>query len=116
MSESLLQRDPLDPELTACPFDYYRALRAAGGVFRVPGREFFLVSRYDLVMEVVKDTDTYSSTSGVQVPSAPDGSHMPVGNDVRTLLTADPPEHRQYRCARAPAVPWRKSSPCPVHR
>lgn len=97
MHETLLSRDPLDPTITECPFDYYQALRESGGVFRVPNRNFFLVSRYDLVMQVVKDTETFSSKAGVQVPSAPDGSHRPREGDVRTLLTADPPEHRFYR-------------------
>ena len=97
MHETLLSRDPLDPTITECPFDYYQALRESGGVFRVPNRNFFLVSRYDLVMQVVKDTETFSSKAGVQVPSAPDGSHRLREGDVRTLLTADPPEHRFYR-------------------
>jgi len=97
MNDSLLSKDPLDPAITECPFDYYQALRAAGGVFQVPDRNFFLVSRHDLVMQVVKDTDTFSSKTGVQVPSAPDGSHRPREGVVRTLLTADPPEHRFYR-------------------
>ena len=97
MNGSLLNRDPLDPAITECPFDYYHALREDGGVFQVPDRNFFLVSRYDLVMQVVKDTDTFSSKTGVQVPSAADGSHRPREGIVRTLLTADPPEHRFYR-------------------
>ena len=97
MNDSLLNRDPLDPDITECPFDYYHALREDGGVFQVPDRNFFLVSRYDLVIQVVKDTDTFSSKTGVQVPSAADGSHRPREGMVRTLLTADPPEHRLYR-------------------
>lgn len=97
MNDSLLTRDPLDPDITECPFDYYQALREEGGVFQVPGRNFFLVSRYDLVLQVVKDTDVFSSKTGVQVPSAADGSHRPIEGVVRTLLTADPPEHRLYR-------------------
>lgn len=97
MNDSILNLDPLDPATTECPFDYYQALREDGGVFQVPDRNFFLVSRYDLVMQVVKDTDTFSSKTGVQVPSAADGSHRPREGVVRTLLTADPPEHRFYR-------------------
>lgn len=97
LDQTHLRRDPLDPELMGCPYDYYQALRQNGGVFQVPGRNFFLVSRYDLVMQVVKDTGTFSSAAGVQVPSAADGSHRPRQGDVRTLLTADPPEHRLYR-------------------
>ncbi|HIE89216.1 MAG: hypothetical protein ABGY43_13595 [bacterium] len=32
MNDSLLNRDPLDPAITECPFDYYQALREEGGV------------------------------------------------------------------------------------
>ncbi len=49
MNDSILNRDPLDPATTECPFDYYQALREDGGVFQVPNRNFFLVSRYDPV-------------------------------------------------------------------
>lgn len=93
--------DPLNPDVVECPWNYYRALREQGGVYKVPGRGFFLVSRYDTAMKVLKDTATFSSKSGVAVPRTPDGSHRPpMGDDavtVRTLLTADPPEHRKYR-------------------
>lgn len=93
--------DPLDPAVVECPWDYYRALREAGGVYKVPGRGFFLVGRYDTAMKVLKDTATFSSKAGVAVPRTPDGSHRPPEGDdavtVRTLLTADPPEHRKYR-------------------
>ncbi|MGE0668910.1 MAG: cytochrome P450 [Sphingomonadales bacterium] len=94
----LEKTDPLDPDVVECPWAYYRALREAGGVYRVPGRGFFLVSRYDTAMKVLKDTATFSSKAGVAVPRTPDGSHRPgPGEPVRTLLTADPPEHRKYR-------------------
>jgi cytochrome P450 len=90
--------DPLDPNVVECPWDYYRSLREAGGIHRVPGRGFFLVSRYDTAMKVLKDTATFSSKAGVAVPRTPDGSHRaPEDERVRTLLTADPPEHRKYR-------------------
>lgn len=89
--------DPLDPQTVECPYEFYKALRADGGVYRVPGRGFYLVSRYDTAMNVIKDTDTFSSKAGVAVPSTPDGSHSPEPGAVHTLLTADPPEHRKYR-------------------
>jgi cytochrome P450 len=62
--------DPLDPDTVECPYDFYRALRQHGGVYRVANRGFFLVSRYDTAMQVIKDTDTFSSAAGVAVPSA----------------------------------------------
>lgn len=89
--------DPLRPDIVECPFSYYSALREQGSVYRVPSRGFYLVTRYETAMAVIKDTETFSSVSGVAVPSDPDGRHPANPNDVRTLLTADPPEHRKYR-------------------
>jgi len=89
--------DPLDPVTVECPYEFYKTMREHGGVYRVPGRGFFLVSRYDTAMKVLKDTETFSSKAGVAVPHTPDGSHPANPNEVRTLLTADPPEHRKYR-------------------
>ena len=94
---SLASFDPLDPGTVECPYDFYRALREHGGVYQVPGRGFFLVSRFDTAMQVIKDTDTFSSKSGVAVPRSADGSHWWKEGEVRTLLTADPPDHRKYR-------------------
>jgi cytochrome P450 len=88
--------DPLDPDIVECPYEFYRALRERG-VYRVPQRGFFLVGNYDTAMQVIKDTDTFSSKSGVAVPRTPDGSHPANPREVRTLLTADPPDHRKYR-------------------
>lgn len=59
MTALLDTKGPLDPLITECPFDYYDELRRSGGVFKVPGRNFYLVGRYDLVMQVVKKTRTF---------------------------------------------------------
>ncbi len=90
--------DPLDPETVECPYPYYDALRSHAPVHRVPGHDWFLVSTYDTAIEVLKDPERFSSTSGVGVPSGPGGQHPPPPNArVHTLLTADPPVHGHYR-------------------
>jgi len=89
--------DPLDPETVECPYPFYKALREHGGIYRVPGRGFVLVGNYDLCMQIIKDTETFSSKAGVGVPRGPDGQHPTVEGVAHTLLTADPPEHRKYR-------------------
>jgi len=90
--------DPLSPTTVECPYPYYEALRAHAPVHRVPGREWFLVSTFDLAVEVLKDPATFSSQSGVGVPAGPAGQHPPpAGRRTHTLLTADPPVHARYR-------------------
>lgn len=95
-----------DPEIVECPFPFYQAARKEAPVMKLtaPGSEqsLYLVTRYDLVVEVLKDPGLYSSRF-----------MNPIGRDktdpdieaiydqgwpwVDTLLTSDPPEHRRYR-------------------
>jgi cytochrome P450 len=90
--------DPLDPETVECPFPFYGALREHAPVHRVPGRDWFLVSTFEMAVEVLKDTEAFSSASGVGVPAGPGGQHpQPPSARVHTLLTADPPVHSRYR-------------------
>ena len=93
--------DPLDPDIVECPYEFYRALRERG-VYRVPQRGFFLVGNYDTAMQVIKDTDTFSSKSGVAVPRTPERPRdqglvfqmLEVGGD-RCGCGQDSPAHRQ---------------------
>ncbi len=99
--------DPFDPGFIACPFPAYEALRASGGVTYVDrAKGFWLVTRHDLVKQVVGDPHRFSSESGplgATLPSpelrarlqqvAPGGRR----GDVPTLLTLDPPAHTRNR-------------------
>jgi len=90
--------DPLDPDTVECPFPFYDSLLEHAPVHRVPGRAWFLVSTFELVVEVLKNPDLFSSASGVGVPAGPNGQHPPSpGARIHTLLTADPPVHGHYR-------------------
>lgn len=93
----LSDTDPLDPAVVECPFPMYAQLRTDAPVYRVPGRGWVLVSGYDVAVEVLKDSATFSSASGVGVPQGPDGQHPTMPGRVPTLLTADPPVHGHYR-------------------
>ena len=90
--------DPLAPETVECPFAFYEALRRYAPVHRVPGRDWFLVSNFETAVEVLKNSELFSSASGIGVPAGPGGQHPPPpGARVHTLLTADPPVHGHYR-------------------
>jgi cytochrome P450 len=97
--------DPLDPDTLQCPYPHYARLRAEAPVVFLPAVGSYLVTRHDLVLQVLRDPDTYSSRFG--------GTGMPVADDddrrrlrevmdegyprVPTMLTADLPEHTRYR-------------------
>jgi cytochrome P450 len=101
--------NPLDPAVVESPFEYYRALREEAPVHRVPLLGFFIVTRYDLLLEVIGDQTRFSSRSGPAVGgnASPPPALIEIMKrgypPVDTLLSADPPEHTRYRslCARA---------------
>jgi cytochrome P450 len=96
--------NPFDPETLQCPFPHYAKMREEQPVLKVEGLGIHMVTRHDLVMQVLRDPQTYSSVFG--------GTGMPLASEVRkrfeevfaegyprvsTMLTADQPEHTRYR-------------------
>jgi cytochrome P450 len=53
--------DPHSPELQASLYETYRVLRDRHPVYHNPRRRIWLVSRYDDVMAVLRDAETFSS-------------------------------------------------------
>ena len=96
-----------DPAVQQCPHAYYAKMQQEAPVFEaaMPGSELYLITRYDDVVEVARDTDTFSSrfdtssnlTSELAERMADlyrtEGGYPPV----RTMLTADPPAHTRFR-------------------
>lgn len=96
-----------DPAIQQCPHAYYARMREQAPVFEVatPGAPLYLITRYDDVVEVVRDPDTFSSrfdTSSYMSSELAqrmadlyraEGGYPPV----RTLLSADPPAHTRFR-------------------
>jgi cytochrome P450 len=99
--------DPFDPSFIARPFSAYHDLQARGGAAYIDrGKGFWLITRHDLVRDVVSDPKRFSSQSGslgatTMSPElqarlramAPDGRP----GDAPTLLTLDPPGHTRNR-------------------
>ncbi|MDX6438049.1 MAG: hypothetical protein QOF45_632 [Gaiellaceae bacterium] len=57
---------PLDytypsPELQECPFPYYQALRQQAPVHQIPGRDEYLVSRWEDITYIAEHPDLFSS-------------------------------------------------------
>ena len=104
MTLDLAKTHPFDPALLASPFEYYRALRAEAPVFRDPFTGIHHVASYDLVLEALRDFETYSnrfapSMGGGALAEDPELAEMQKKSypAVDTMLTADPPEHRRFR-------------------
>jgi cytochrome P450 len=104
MPSDLADFHPFDPAILESPWEFNRRLRAQAPVYRDPHTGLFLVSSFDLVLEVIKDHETYSSRfapamGGQGLASDPRIAELqsrsyPI---VDTMLTADPPEHRRFR-------------------
>jgi cytochrome P450 len=96
--------NPFDPATLQCPFPHYAAMREEAPVHEVAGLGMYMVTRHDLVLEVVRDHATFSNQFGQTSMPLPDGDRermMEVFAEgyprVSTMLTADPPDHTRYR-------------------
>jgi len=76
------------------PYPFYEELARGSGVFKVPGREDYLVTRYEDVVFAAKHPEMFSNsmpgTTGVEV----DGKRCPY---VRPVPRYDEPEHGPLR-------------------
>jgi cytochrome P450 len=99
--------DPLfDPTVIEKPYEYFAQLREHDPVHEVEGTGAFLVTRMDLIHEVIADTSTFSSDTIKFLHLDGDGrqellsasSELVEGLDVPMVLaTADPPDHTRQR-------------------
>jgi len=104
MTNDLATFNPFDPETLQCPFPHYGQMREEQPVMLIDGVGMYLVTRHDLVMQILRDPATYSSMFG--------GASMPLPSEARakmaevmadgyprvpTMLTADMPDHTRYR-------------------
>lgn len=96
--------NPFDPETLQCPWPHYAAMRETQPVFHVESLDIYMVTRHDLVLDVVRDTETFSSRfPGAAMITDPElvdrlAEVYEAGYPkVSTMLTADAPEHTRYR-------------------
>jgi len=100
-------QDFMDPETLQCPFPFYASARAEAPVYKlprspVPGADVYLVTRYDLIQDVLKDWRTFSNRFGQLMGRRSDDPELneilaDALPQVETMLTQDPPLQRQYR-------------------
>lgn len=101
--EDLARFDLFDPVIQQEPHSWYEAMRP-DGVHWVEANQTYLVLGYELVLEVLRDPQTYSSKWGTNREPPPEeiradydalmATALPT---VPTMLDNDPPSHARYR-------------------
>src|SRR3984893_1446741 len=97
----------LDPGVQRNPFSYYQHMREHEPVFRMPGTGFYVLTRYEDLRTVLRDTETFSNTLDLEDLSGEGARRLgALFNErlaekgwahVPTLHQSDPPEHTRYR-------------------
>jgi cytochrome P450 len=104
MSSDLATFNPFDPATLQCPFPHYAQMREEQPVIYIAAMDMYLVTRHDLVLQVIRDVETYSSRFGRASLPLPDEARDRMAAVVAegwprvpTMLTADMPDHTRYR-------------------
>ena len=95
----------MDPEVQKCPFQTYKAVRAAGPVFVDPVTGWYFITNYDLVRQLTTDTSNLSSFTGILMCKQKSEVQDKLDNIYRAegympmplLVVGDPPEHKFHR-------------------
>ena len=100
----------LDRAFLDDPYPTYRALREHDPVHRMPDGSYFL-TRYDDLVEVYRDTATWSSDKKIQFkPNF--GDSLLYEHHTTSLVFNDPPIHTRVRKLLAPAFTPRTLRAC----
>ncbi|MFG1944236.1 cytochrome P450 [Nonomuraea sp. NPDC048826] len=85
--------DLFDDAVLVDPYPAYTALRALGGVVRLPANDVYALTRYDVIRRALGDWETFSSEGAI--------GFNPAVNEALagTSLASDPPVHTRLRAA-----------------
>lgn len=93
--------NPMAPEELADPYVSYARARREEPVFYSPILDAWLVTRYDDLLAVLKDTTRFSSTDSIYIGGVPEevADKLPHGYpwDHPSLINLDPPAHTRIR-------------------
>jgi cytochrome P450 len=92
--------DSFGPETAECPFELYATLRREAPVRRLPGQDYWVVSRMEDIREVALHPEVFSSNIVAIVTGATPEVHAVRSRGVGlvdVLATADPPVHSRQR-------------------
>jgi cytochrome P450 len=92
--------DPLGPEGTANPWPWYETARREAPVFYLAEHDVWCVTRYEDVLEVLRDTQTFSSANAFKwrpLPACLEDVYPDGHPGQRSMIMKDPPEHTRIR-------------------
>lgn len=97
--------DLMDPGTQQCPYPFYELTRAQAPVYRMPGRDFLLVTGFDAARQAVRKADVFAS--GVSPMALAGGGAVAqeiidiYSNEgwmpLASCSTSDPPQHTRVR-------------------
>ena len=100
--------DLFDRDFLQCPFPVFRSLRDDDPVHYIDSANLYLVTRYDLVEEILRNPTTYSNRTPKEEPPA-DSIRARIAEiqaegwaHVPTIATEDPPAQTQFRAIVTP--------------
>ena len=86
--QSLEDRDYFtDHSILKEPYAYFEAIRAKGPIYQLPGSGIVVVTGFDEILQVLKNTQDFSSAIAPQGPAAP-LPFKPVGSDITPQIEA----------------------------
>lgn len=91
-----------DEQVLNCPYDFYQTLQEQAPVYQLPDTNIFMVTRYEDIKKLLKDTQTYSNNfnhllKGPEPAAEVTAIYAKGWEPVDTMITADPPRHKTYR-------------------
>ena len=94
--------DFFSPEVIESPYEFYQVVRREAPVYHLPDTNIFMVSRWDDIRQINRNTKTFSNDfhdllQGPEPSAAAAKIYQDAYEHVPTLLTLDPPEHKVFR-------------------
>jgi cytochrome P450 len=84
--------DPFSSDFFNAPFATYRRMRDEEPVYYSENYDFYALTRHADVVAAIKDSETFSSSRGVDLEMVQSGNPVPP-----LIIMMDPPEHRRMR-------------------
>ena len=95
-----IEYDPFSPEFRTNPYPVYEELRQSAPVYWAERSRMWVVSRYDDVFAILKDTQRFSSDAMAAVlvgSTRRSGQQLPPGMPRPSVVMSDPPMHTELR-------------------
>ena len=92
MTTSHVVFDPFSNDFFNSPYATYRRMRDEEPVYYSENYDFYALTRHADVVAAIKDSETFSSSRGVDLEMVQSGNPVPP-----LIIMMDPPEHRRMR-------------------